>query len=169
MPARGKDKTDEKEKDVKKTPAPAKKEVVKEAVKATEENQLSEEEQLKQEEQAKLSEEDKKDLEGDDKLSQEQAIKDKIEEDKRKAEEANAKLKAEQEKKEKMAEQNKISEEKTAELAEKKVRTVKVKFIEDHTFQVGTDQTKAKKGDVISVEIHTANKFVSRKIAYILG
>ncbi len=46
---------------------------------------------------------------------------------------------------------------------------VKVKFIKAHDFNVGPKKYSARKDDRLLVEMHLANKFVSRQIAYIVG
>lgn len=51
----------------------------------------------------------------------------------------------------------------------KKPKLVKVKFLKDHSFNVGTEKVNARKDDIKMVEMHIANKLLSRQIAYILG
>jgi pyridoxine/pyridoxamine 5'-phosphate oxidase len=48
------------------------------------------------------------------------------------------------------------------------VRKVKVKFIKDHTFNINTDKFQMKKDQTMKVELHLANTFAQRNIAYIL-
>lgn len=55
------------------------------------------------------------------------------------------------------------------EVTQKEPKLVKVKFIENHTFNKGIEKINAKVGQTLNVETHLANKFVSRKIAYIVG
>ena len=72
-----------------------------------------------------------------------------------------------------VVEKPKVVETKKVEVAviqeKPKAKLVKVRFIENHTFNKGINKLKCKKGDIEEVEPHLANKFVGRKIAYILG
>ena len=65
--------------------------------------------------------------------------------------------------------QTEAKEEDVAEEVNKKVKLYKVKFLENHEFSVGITKHNAKKGEVVQVELHLANLFASRKIAYMLG
>lgn len=80
---------------------------------------------------------------------------------------ANDQLKDELKEKETLEEQLKTPV--VATMVDKKTKLVKVKFLENHTFNKGIQKIVAKKGDIHQVEPHLANKFLSRKIAYILG
>jgi hypothetical protein len=47
-------------------------------------------------------------------------------------------------------------------------REVRVTFIVDHDFNIGTVRHEMKKGDKMKVELHIANLFAQRSIAYIV-
>jgi hypothetical protein len=47
-------------------------------------------------------------------------------------------------------------------------RMVRVRFVKDHTFNIGTETFSYKAGDTAKVELHLANLFSQRNIAYIL-
>jgi len=55
-----------------------------------------------------------------------------------------------------------------AEVVAPKQKLYKVKFLENHEFCVGTEKHTTKKGDVLKVELHLANLFGQRKIAYMV-
>lgn len=80
---------------------------------------------------------------------------------------ANKLLKEEVEKNKKLEDQ--LKEAAIVQVQENKVKLVKVKFIENHTYNRGVEKIFAKVGDITQVEPHLANKFVQRKLAYILG
>ena len=80
---------------------------------------------------------------------------------------SNQALKDEVEKKETLDKQ--LKEVAVAQVQDKKVTLVKVKFIENHIFNRGIEKHTCKIGDIAEVEPHLANKFVQRRIAYILG
>lgn len=48
-------------------------------------------------------------------------------------------------------------------------KNVKVQFIVNHSFSIGVTRYDMKKGDRMTVELHLANLFASRNIAYIVG
>ena len=56
-----------------------------------------------------------------------------------------------------------------AKAVEKKVKLIRVKFLEKHSFNMGIQKYNASVGQVLEVEPHLANKLLSRKIAYILS
>lgn len=64
---------------------------------------------------------------------------------------------------------NLVETEKVATAKKPEVKKVKVKFLKNHDFNVGTEKISAKKDDIKMVEMHTANKLLGRQIAYILG
>ena len=47
-------------------------------------------------------------------------------------------------------------------------KTVRFKFAEQHSFNIGTKRIEAKKGDIMPLELHIANKLTARKLGYIL-
>jgi nucleoid-associated protein YgaU len=59
----------------------------------------------------------------------------------------------------------------TAEVVTKEsgAKNVKVQFIVSHSFNIGVVRYDMKKGDRMMVELHLANLFASRNIAYIVG
>lgn len=61
-----------------------------------------------------------------------------------------------------------VAEEK-AQIAEKKVHTLKVKFLEDFTRNTGTTKEEYKKGQSTELEPHVASKLAGRKIVAIIG
>lgn len=48
-------------------------------------------------------------------------------------------------------------------------KLVKVQFIVNHSFSIGVVRHEMKKGDRMTVELHLANLFAQRNIAYIVG
>jgi len=138
-------------------------------LKAKEEAEAKAKAEKEAEAKAKAEKEAQEKAEAEAKEKAEKEAKEKAEaEAKAKAdEEANEKLKKEIEEQEKLKKE--MSKTVVAEKQEKSVKLVKVKFIENHTFNKGVEKIFAKKGDTEEVEPHLANKFVSRKIAYILG
>jgi len=56
-----------------------------------------------------------------------------------------------------------------AEATEKKIKKVKVKFLENHELTAGSEKHTFKKGATVEIEPHLANKLLERKIAYIVG
>lgn len=55
------------------------------------------------------------------------------------------------------------------EASAKKGKWVKVSFIQAHTFNIGTQRIEAKKGDRMDLELHLANLFAERRIAFIIS
>lgn len=64
---------------------------------------------------------------------------------------------------------NLVETEKVAMAKKPEVKRVKVKFLKNHDFNIGTEKISAKKDDIKMVEMHIANKLLGRQIAYILG
>jgi hypothetical protein len=62
-----------------------------------------------------------------------------------------------------------VEEEAIAEAVAPKQKLYRIKFLENHEFYVGIEKHSAKKGDVLEVELHLANLFGQRKIAYMLS
>lgn len=62
----------------------------------------------------------------------------------------------------------KAEEDAVVETVEKKAKLYKVKFLKNHEFFVGTEKHTCKKDDVLKVEIHMANLFSQRQIAFII-
>lgn len=62
-----------------------------------------------------------------------------------------------------------VGEEVIAEAVAPKQKLYRIKFLENHEFYVGIEKHSAKKGDVLEVELHLANLFGQRKIAYMLS
>lgn len=62
-----------------------------------------------------------------------------------------------------------VEEEVIAEAVAPKQKLYRIKFLENHEFYVGIEKHSAKKGDVLEVELHLANLFGQRKIAYMLS
>lgn len=62
-----------------------------------------------------------------------------------------------------------VEEEVIAEAVAPKQKLYRIKFLENHEFYVGVEKHNAKKGDVLQVELHLANLFGQRKIAYMLS
>lgn len=81
---------------------------------------------------------------------------------------ANEKLKKAIEERDALQEQLKQKVE-VAQVQKSGVKLVKVRFIKKHTFNIGINKVVAEENSVHSVEPHLANKFVARRIAYILG
>ena len=62
-----------------------------------------------------------------------------------------------------------VEEEVIAEAVAPKQKLYRIKFLENHEFYVGVEKHSAKRGDVLEVELHLANLFGQRKIAYVLS
>ena len=62
-----------------------------------------------------------------------------------------------------------VEEEVIVEAVAPKQKLYRIKFLENHEFYVGVEKHSAKKGDVLEVELHLANLFGQRKIAYMLS
>lgn len=59
--------------------------------------------------------------------------------------------------------------EKAVVLNKVETQSVKVKFLKDHTFNIGTKKYEMLKGQTLEVEIHLANGFAARSIAFLVN
>lgn len=121
----------------------------------------------KEEEKVETVDTAKEDAPEDTQEGSDDAEEGKDDEPQKEQDKSNEALKEEVQKKEKLEQQMKQTA--VAQVQENKVKLVKVKFIENHVYNRGSEKINARVGDVKEVEPHLANKFVQRKLAYILG